>query len=247
MEVSHIGHAAADCHFSKSHTHDAWEIILNLQGRGHTVIGGRRYDYDAGSIICCPPLIPHEKYSTDGFKDIFLVSPDFVLAKGSRAAGVLLFKDDINRSFEQLLCIAHRAFNRQGHYDKGLVSALWEAMQQLLLGWAGSVHDEECIARIKNRIVENFADPEFSVNDALDGLAYSKDHLRKKFKAATGHTVGEYLTVTRIEHAKKLLLQNHFLHYTISEIGAMSGYYDSHYFSRVFKGQTGQPPNDFYG
>ncbi|MCH3127484.1 helix-turn-helix transcriptional regulator, partial [Listeria monocytogenes] len=71
------------------------------------------------------------------------------------------------------------------------------------------------------------------------------DHVRRRFKKATGQTPGEYLAELRMDYAKKLIAGNQTLHYSIAEIGMMSGYYDSHYFSRVFKKKNGMTPSEF--
>lgn len=75
--------------------------------------------------------------------------------------------------------------------------------------------------------------------------SYSTDHLRRRFKNATGKTPLEYLTQLRLANAQRLMCENRTLHYSIAEIGAMSGYDDSHYFSKVFKKHMGMTPGEY--
>lgn len=69
--------------------------------------------------------------------------------------------------------------------------------------------------------------------------------MRRRFKKYTGKTPGEYLAQLRIEYAKKLMSENNILNYNLAEIGVMSGYYDSHYFSRILKKNTGMTPVEY--
>ena len=48
-----------------------------------------------------------------------------------------------------------------------------------------------------------------------------------------------------VNRVKRLLSENHLFHYSIAEIGAMCGFYDISYFSRVFKKKTGLAPSEF--
>ncbi|HML47645.1 MAG TPA: helix-turn-helix transcriptional regulator, partial [Clostridia bacterium] len=93
--------------------------------------------------------------------------------------------------------------------------------------------------------IESFTDPEFLLANLFEHSPYNVDHLRRRFEQATGQTPQDYLTGLRIEHAKKLMRENHLLHYSIAEIGALSGYLDNHYFSRVFKKRTGVSPTEY--
>ena len=55
----------------------------------------------------------------------------------------------------------------------------------------------------------------------------------------------EYLTELRIENAKRLLERRGEMGLTITEIALRCGYYDSHYFSKVFKKRVGVSPERF--
>ena len=228
-----------------THSHDSWEIVLNLQGRGTTLIGNREYLFEPGTIICYPPMIPHGKtsLSDEGFRDIFLMSSIFPLSKIADENSVIVSQDDSAKSFEALMHIAFRTFCLDSAKQRSLLSALYETMNQLLLSWMDPVPKDPEVERVKDKILNSFSDPEFSLSE-LD-TSYCRDHLRRRFKKATGTTPSHYLTALRMEHAKKLMAQNHQLQYSIAEIGVMSGYYDSRYFSRVFKKNTEMTPQEY--
>lgn len=80
---------------------------------------------------------------------------------------------------------------------------------------------------------------DISIEQIAESLGISGDHLRHCFKSETGNTVLEYLTKVRIGNAKAFLKDNRLKLY---EVAAMVGYRNSHYFSKVFRKETGMHP-----
>lgn len=245
MSVISLGMSAKVLKQCGDHDHSVWEIVLNTQGKGYTIIGHNRYEFGPGSIICQPPNIPHAKYSQEGFIDIYYQSTSFPLAKPANESGPFIFQDDADKSFETLILMAHRAYHERKNNHMLFTNSLLDAMNQLLISWRNHPTEENDIANIKKILIKNYSDPEFTINQILNDSPYSNDHLRRRFKKATGQTPGEYLADLRIEYAKKLMAENRILRYNIAEIGVMSGYYDSHYFSRIFKKKVGITPIEF--
>ena len=245
MIVTIVGMAPTTLKYAGTHQHELWEIILNLQGEGYVLIGNRRFEYSPGTILICPPDTPHTKYSADGFRDIYLSPSVFPLGKHLLEKGRYVFQDDTEKSYETLMIMTHRAFHQRACNSGNLTDALFESMNQLMLGWLRGTSDDRDIERLKNRLIGSFTDPELTVSGLMEDSAYCGDHLRRKFKDATGQTLLEYLTQLRLDYAKKLMSEQAMLNCSIAEIGAMSGYYDSHYFSRIFKKHTGMTPAGF--
>ncbi|WP_258525461.1 AraC family transcriptional regulator [Paenibacillus sp. YN15] len=229
----------------QAHDHAAWELVLNLQGSGNTVIGDQCYDFGPGSIICQPPNIPHTKFSQEGFRDVYIQLTSFPLARIAEENRPLIFQDDAEKSFETLLLMAHKAYHAKKNNHRLLVESLAEAVNQLLIGWQNRAPEAKDVDQLKNRLIESFSNPEMTTSQLLAEGPYCNDHLRRRFKKSTGQTPGEYLTNLRIEYAKKLMNENNMLRYSIAEICVMSGYYDSHYFSRIFKKKTGMTPAEY--
>ncbi len=72
--------------------------------------------------------------------------------------------------------------------------------------------------------------------------ALSRGYLCRMFKATTGISLGEYITMTRITHAEKLLSSTTK---NITQIAALCGYNDSNYFASVFKKYKGINPKKY--
>lgn len=67
-------------------------------------------------------------------------------------------------------------------------------------------------------------------------------YFSKKFKQVTGMNFTEYVSRIRVEHAKKLLLNQN---YRVSEIGFEVGFQSLTHFNRSFKKLAGYSPKDF--
>ena len=227
------------------HKHNGWEIIYNLQGHGYNIVADIRYPFEPGTIICKPPNVPHTKVSKDGFVDIYLQPEYFFLSKYADKNNVVIFQDDYAKSFEALVKSAYRAFNEQDTRYRQLVGTLYDAMIQLAHILISRTPPETDVERIKSKLVSSFSNPNFSISELVKDTQYSNDHIRRRFKKATGMTPMDYLTNLRLDFAKKLMKENHILGYSISEIAAMSGYYDSQYFSRIFKKKVGMTPLEY--
>jgi len=66
--------------------------------------------------------------------------------------------------------------------------------------------------------------------------------LKRRFRAATGMTLIEYLQNLRVEKAKRLLEGNAL---PVDEISAEAGYEDASFFRRLFKRRTGLTPSQY--
>lgn len=229
------------------HSHGAWEIILNQSGSGTMIVGDQEIPFVPGTIVCIPPELPHNKTSPGMFQDIYIRITGFDLQTQAAGTGALWFRDDEDGSLDKLMMMAHHIFHKQEPNSRSIVEALVEVINQLLIGWwdRPPVQENPQVEQLKNRLIDSFTDPEFSVSQLLAQSAYCPDHLRRLFKKSTGMTPGAYLTDLRIRYAQKLMQENAHLHNTIGEISVLAGFYDRLYFSQVFKKKTGLTPSAY--
>jgi two-component system response regulator YesN len=87
-----------------------------------------------------------------------------------------------------------------------------------------------------------YMDAELSLNDVAAHVNLSPCHFSAVFSQETGQTFKEYLTEIRIKKAKELLRTTTLKTF---EIADRVGYNDPHYFSHVFKKETGLTPSEF--
>ncbi len=91
-------------------------------------------------------------------------------------------------------------------------------------------------------IDRRYMDPELSLSAVAAEVSLSACHFSAVFSQETGRTFKEYLTETRIKKAKELLRTTPL---KAAEIGYQVGYNDPHYFSHVFRKNTGLTPLEF--
>jgi YesN/AraC family two-component response regulator len=73
-------------------------------------------------------------------------------------------------------------------------------------------------------------------------LNYSRTYLSKIFKAATGYTILDYIILSKIREAKKLIREER---YNFTQISDLLAFNNPHYFSAVFKNFTNMTPSDY--
>jgi two-component system response regulator YesN len=85
-------------------------------------------------------------------------------------------------------------------------------------------------------------EPDLSLNDITSTINLSPSHFSMIFSKETDQTFKDYLTTTRIQKAKELLRTTGL---RSSDISYQVGYNDPHYFSFVFKKNTGFSPSKY--
>jgi len=98
------------------------------------------------------------------------------------------------------------------------------------------------IVQAKKYIEDNYMDPNISLNSVASQVNVSPNHFSTVFSQEEGKTFIEYLTSIRIKYAKQLLS---FTKMRCSDITYEVGYRDPHYFSFIFKKNTGISPREF--
>jgi two-component system response regulator YesN len=98
------------------------------------------------------------------------------------------------------------------------------------------------IRQTKEYIEHHYADSELSLNDVAAQANLSASHFSAVFSQETCQTFKEYLTEIRIQKAKELLRMTTL---RSADIAYQVGYSDPHYFSSVFKKNTGLSPIEF--
>jgi two-component system, response regulator YesN len=98
------------------------------------------------------------------------------------------------------------------------------------------------IHQAKEYLELHYTDPELSLNEVAAQANLSASHFSVVFSQETGQTFKEYLTKIRINKAKELLRMTAL---RSADIAYQVGYNDPHYFSSVFKKNTGLSPIEF--
>lgn len=98
------------------------------------------------------------------------------------------------------------------------------------------------LEKAKDYIQNHYQDEDISLNVVASSVNISPNHFSSIFSQEMGITFVEYLTNTRMESAKTLMLTTSK---RTSEISYEVGYKDPHYFSYLFKKTQGMTPKSF--
>lgn len=90
-------------------------------------------------------------------------------------------------------------------------------------------------------INDNYANSDLTAGEIADHVGIDANRLNKMIKDETGLTVIKWLTNTRIEKAKQLLMQ----HKKLTQIYSDVGYTNISYFANVFKKVCGETPLEY--
>jgi two-component system response regulator YesN len=97
------------------------------------------------------------------------------------------------------------------------------------------------IKEICTYIINNIEE-EINMTRISEALFLTKNHIGDIFKQETGMTVGEYITMMKMERAKLLLTKEDLKSY---EAAHKLGYNNAEYFGKLFKKHTGLSPMEF--
>ncbi len=259
----HVNHLKVERFPSMRHYHPEVEILLLVRGTGTRYVGSSVEPYGPGDIVMIGPNVPHEWSSDDNYDRTFseaiyiLFNPDIlgeefwnlpeskiilkIIQKSQR--GIKL-KGKTRDEVERLLRLidASYGFNRIV-----LLLSILEliAFNQEFQYLASPVLDDTVVdpgAKKFNKAYKYIIDNlhhQISLNEAASIASLSTAAFCRYFKKRTNKTFGNFVNEMRIGHACRLLVNEH---YSVSEIGYISGFNNISYFIRKFKKVTGYTP-----
>ncbi|MEM9337654.1 MAG: AraC family transcriptional regulator [Bacteroidota bacterium] len=101
--------------------------------------------------------------------------------------------------------------------------------------------------RFENLVLQQkkYLDSDIGLETIADELEVSPSHLSSVINKFCGMNLTNYLNELRVEHAKMLLSNKEFDHYTILGIGMESGFNSKSTFYSAFKKHTSMPPSAY--
>ncbi|MBQ9872007.1 MAG: response regulator [Eubacterium sp.] len=107
---------------------------------------------------------------------------------------------------------------------------------------AGDAGTPSVINDAKVYMSQHFSDPNLMLQDVAKAVNMSNSRFSTVFSQQSGQTFTEYLIYLRMNKAKELLRTTDM---KSSQIAHETGYNDAHYFSYIFKKNTGMTPSEF--
>ena len=219
---------------------DFYSLSYRYSGSVSFRVGEDELLSEAGSVTFMPKNLGYETSVIEGtrmavvhFKldrDIDFRNPG-VLSVGDRGVRML---------FEELI----GSFRVDAPVDFKCMAIFYE-----LLGRLETLAPREIGERVplkielaREKMVERFSDPLFSVGLLAEELSVSTSYLRREFSRAYGKSPVSFLRDMRIGNAKNLL-QSEYL--SVSQIAEQCGFSGSSYFIQIFHKTVGESPDKY--
>jgi len=202
------------------------------------------------------PLAEQLKYATAG--DVDAVLNRYVAGMGDSAAQSVMMA---NYFFVEIMLAASRMVRDSQGSPQEIIPEAFRAQNSLLtvdevlplcrdiLQRAIAFRDSRSsdryggvIRKARAFIEEKYSDSNLTLHDVASHVALSNNHFCTVFSQEMGVTFTEYLTNVRITRARDLLSATPM---RTSDVAYAVGYNDPHYFSYLFKKNTGLSPRDF--
>lgn len=140
---------------------------------------------------------------------------------------------------DELILAVNKVLQRERTKDGGQMT---EALHMPRLAVTGKSH---MVMETVRYVEAHYGDHELGIGRIAEALSVSEGHLSHAFKKETGYTVGNYLTLYRMQQAARILREEPGIR--IYEVAARAGYRDVTYFSNVFKKYMGKAPTEIRG
>ena len=225
---------------------DSYQILYSVKGCGRAKLYDEWVSVPEKSLMITPPNTPHfyemqgevwETYwitfsgwGTEHFFDV--------------DAMVIPVPDEVSfpDKFNKILSL-------ESNQQWNLQSSAY--LYSLLLDCKELIPEEESASAYKLRkklksclkYIHNNYMNEIELSHLADISGISREHLCRIFRQYTGMRPFEYITKTRIQKAKELLIVNSDM--SITDIAHMSGFQSSSYFASVFRKHTNMTPEQF--
>ncbi|MEU3737737.1 AraC family transcriptional regulator [Streptomyces sp. NPDC032198] len=245
--ISEVFHAHFTDHAYPAHTHDTWDLMILDEGAVDFALDRRRHDVTSTArVLLLPPGVPHDgrTVTASGFRKRVLYLDDSVLPHrlvGGAVDGPVL--DDA--------LLRHRI--HQLHMSLGHAGDAFEAESRLaLIRERLHVHLDALRPRAPGREANRLAAglrelldartaTGLSLHQAATILHAHPTHLIRCFRQTYGLPPHAYLTGTRIDRARRLLLDGH----RPAEVATAVGFHDQAHLNRHFARHVGTTPGRY--
>lgn len=225
------------------------------QGGGRRIIGVGELDDETTSLnsLELSPLYERLQYAPAEELDAILSDYADLLGSGAEGRELALGYLRIAAVIAARQIVSDAGADPQKVLDEGLIAEALRAegldAVRALLNAAMACRDsrgrglgQTPVARARRFLSQRYSDPNLMLQDVAREVGMSQSHFSTVFAQETGLTFTQYLTALRIGKAKELLSATAM---RSSEIAFAVGYNDAHYFSYMFKKQTGMTPSEY--
>ncbi|MFC4599619.1 helix-turn-helix domain-containing protein [Cohnella hongkongensis] len=246
------------------HFHPFYELYCLLSGTRDYFVRESTYAVEAGDLVFIAPHVLHRTllagdpgherivvHFDDRFvRNAFGEHAELLLGPFGSEAPIVRLRGEGRLRLDAL---TGRLLEELHDRQPGRELALRTAIAELLLLSARAVGDAQApepslaspthrkmfeIARYLNA---NYREP-IKIGELAERFYVSPYHMSRSFKAATGFTIIDYLNLTRVKEAQRLLRESRL---PITEIAARTGFDNFSHFGKTFKKITRASARDY--
>ena len=207
-------------------------IHFCLKGRGVLYAPGGTYRVSAGQLFLIRPG-EINTYTADPDEPWEYIWIEFCGAAAQRLSEI---KNPVTDCDETIFMNMWEQRKRAEFREERIISSLYLLLPTLFENNAGIATAE----KIKGYILLNYMN-DIKIDALAKDMGYSRQHISREFKRASGMTIRSYLTKVRLKNAKKILRRG----FSVAQTALMCGYNDTFNFSKAFKGEFGINPSDW--
>ena len=232
-------------YFMKRKTYPPLLIVFIRDGKLHVEYEGQSFDAEKGDVVLLDCSKPHYYHAYDGLDFLYMhfdgsnshdICQHILESRGS------LIREDSNVLIGRLL------YNMVDFYQNGGIESMFQSsmriyhiFEYLLKPPVAQTESKTSIEESIQYIRRNYNES-LSINILADIAALSPYYYAHCFKEETGFSPMEYVTNTRLEHAKIELARTQK---PIEEIADMIGYSSSSSFINMFTRRVGLSPKQY--
>jgi len=254
---------------SEMHAHRGYELYFCLEGNGKLLVADRVYSLLPGAFAIMKPHVLHlaRVIGTKPLHRVVLsIDERYALSAFDNSPGIgdcvralltepqppsscrLLPAAKAEAIRDVLLRLTRELSDKPLYYEAAihhLLAELFVALAREQLSPPAADEADHVTFHLAERILQYLAAhyaESIEVSRLHERFNVSRSHMYDHFKQATGHSLNRYLTIYRINQAKRLLLDTPL---SVTEIASAAGFGDLSHFFHTFKSETGRTPNAY--
>lgn len=246
------------------HFHSYFELYCLLSGTRDYFVRDSTYAVEAGDLVFIGPNALHRTllagdpaherivvHIDDRYvRDVLGEHAELLLCPFEAAAPIVRLRGEQRLRLDAL---TSRMLEELRTRPPGFELALKTAVAELLLLSARAVHAGHAteaslsspmhrkMSEIVRYLNANYGEP-IKIGELAERFYISPYHMSRSFKAATGFTVIDYLNLTRVKEAQRLLRETRL---PITEVAARTGFDNFSHFGKTFKKITRASARDY--
>lgn len=243
-------------HKTVSHFHDVHEMYYLVKGSTRYFIGSEIFVLNAGEMVFVPKGAFHSTYNEQKceqdrilleFDDEF-VGDDYkyYIRALSQNKHIIFPSNEIKRVEELLNKMAEESL--KVHHDYVEMQKLY--LRELLLIISryrlkdnkAKFSDAFLLVEAAMKYISENVDADLSLKTLSKKYSVSPNHFSTQFKKISGITLSEYINISKVSAAEKMLKKSNI---PIAKIAMRCGFNDSNYFAAVFKKYKGITPKKY--